>query len=133
MADYSIAFRLTLEDGTIVDEASKKEPLVFTIGDGSLAPCLEVCVQQLKKNEKQIFLLTPEYAFGYPNKDNEQIIKQSEFPKEIKQKEGAMVEFSTPIGQPMIGIINKIEGENIFVDFNHPLSGHNLSFEVEVL
>jgi len=119
-------------NGALVDE-SNDTPLVFEIGDGQLDPCLESCVKEAEVGKLQTFLLSADESFGQVYDEAIQVMNRSEFPKDMRLKTDAAVEFKTPTGDSFVGCIDKIDGDNITVNFNHPLAGCDISFQVEIL
>ncbi len=132
MAKYKILYKLSHANGALVDE-SWDEPLEFELGDAQLDSCLESCVESCKTNELQTFLLSSNEAFGPSYNEAFQIMSRSDFPQDLKIELDAVVEFKTPTGDSYVGCIDKIQGDDITVDFNHPLAGANVSFQVKVL
>lgn len=132
MAKYKIHYKLCHSNGDLVDE-SWEQPLIFEIGDGQLDPCLESCVESAKLGELQTFLLSSDEAFGQPLDEAFQIMKCDEFPKDMTLKLNSGIEFKTPTNDSYIGRVDKIDGDKITVDFNHPLTGCDVSFQVKIL
>ncbi|HIB28353.1 MAG TPA: peptidylprolyl isomerase [Candidatus Thioglobus sp.] len=132
MASYKIHYKLSHANGTLVDEAWD-EPLLFEIGDGQLDPCLERCVLDAKLGELQTFLLSSSEAFGDSFDEAFQVMQRSDFPADIKLELDAAVEFTTPTGDAYVGCVDSIDGEAIRVNFNHPLAGADVSFQVQIL
>lgn len=132
MANYSIHYKLSHANGALVDEAWD-QPLVFEVGDGQLDPCLEKCVLDAKLGELQTFLLGASEAFGECYDEAFQFMSRDEFPKDFNFELDAAVEFETPAGDAYVGCIDQIEDNQIRVNFNHPLAGADVSFQVKVL
>ena len=132
MAKYKILYKLSHANGALVDE-SWDEPLEFELGDAQLDSCLESCVESCKTNELQTFLLSSNEAFGPIYNEAFQVMSRLDFPQDLKIELDAVVEFKTPTGDSYVGCIDKIQGDDITVDFNHPLAGANVSFQVKVL
>jgi len=132
MASYKVHYKLSHANGTLVDEAWD-EPLIFEIGDGQLDPCLESCILEAKPNKLQTFLLGAYDAFGDSYDEAFQVMPKSDFPADLKLEIDAAVEFETPTGDSYVGCIDQIEGDNIRVNFNHPLAGCDVSFQVKIL
>ena len=132
MASYKIHYKLSHANGTLVDEAWD-EPLLFEIGDGQLDPCLERCVLDAKLGELQTFLLSSSEAFGDSFDEAIQVMQRSDFPADIKLELDAAVEFNTPTGDAYVGCVDSIDGEAIRINFNHPLAGADVSFQVQIL
>lgn len=132
MASYKIHYKLSHANGALVDEAWD-EPLVFEIGDGQLDPCLERCVTDAKLGELQTFLLGASEAFGDSYDEAFQIMQREDFPDDLNLELDAAVEFKTPTGDSYVGCVDSIKGDNIRINFNHPLAGADVAFQVKVL
>jgi len=132
MASYKIHYKLSHANGALVDEAWD-EPLVFEIGDGQLDPCLERCVVDARLGELQTFLLGASEAFGDSYDEAFQIMQREDFPDDLKLDLDAAVEFKTPTGDSYVGCIDSIKGDVIRVNFNHPLAGADVAFQVKIL
>jgi len=132
MSKYKILYQLNHANGALVDK-SDDTPLEFEIGDGQLDPCLESCVEEVSVGDKHTFLLTSDQAFGPVYDEAFQVMQISDFPKDLEIKLDNVVEFATPTGDAYVGTIHKIDGDNITIDFNHPLAGADVSFQVAVM
>lgn len=126
-------YTLSLEDGMQVDSSHDGEPLHFIMGDGSLLAGLELVLYGLKAGESQDILISPQDAFGFPDEENIHIVARSDFDPAMELEPGLIIEFTTPSGETTPGAIRAIEGDAVTVDFNHPLAGHTIRFEVEIL
>ncbi len=132
MGKYKINYKLSHANGALVDK-SWESPLEFEIGDGQLDPCLEACVMAAEVGQLQTFLLTADKAFGAIDDAAYQIMQRADFPQEMVIELDAALEFKTPTGESYVGCIDKIENNKIRVNFNHPLAGCDVSFQVLVL
>ncbi|KPK37529.1 MAG: peptidylprolyl isomerase [Gammaproteobacteria bacterium SG8_47] len=126
-------FTLSIEDGTVADTSRDDEPLSFTMGDGTLIEGLELMLYGLKAGDKQCLRMGPRDAFGYPDEDNVHRMARREFGPELSIEPGTIIGFETPGGDEVPGVIKAVEGDEVVVDFNHPLAGHEVTFEVEIL
>lgn len=125
-------FTLTLDDGSAADSTrTQNKPAKFVVGDGSLTSGFEEKLLGMKAGEKGKFKLPPEQAFGHPNPDNFQYMERSRF-SGIEIEEGTIVAFDGPSGE-IPGVVRQINGDSVTLDFNHPLAGQHITFEVEVL
>ncbi|MBE8190134.1 MAG: hypothetical protein HAW58_04630 [Candidatus Thioglobus sp.] len=129
---YKILYKLLHANGALVDECWQ-QPLEFEIGDGQLDRCLEACVEAAEIDKLQTFLLSADEAFGSVEKSAFQVLKRADFPPDMPLKKYSVIEFKTPSGEAYAGSVEKIKGDNITVDFNHPLAGCDVSFQVQVL
>ncbi len=126
-------FSLTLADGTPVDGTTDGEPMTLTLGDGTMLPAFEEVIIGLAVGEKQQVSLEPRDTFGFPDEDNKHWMDKAEFNRDIELEEGLLIEFSTPAGDHVPGIVLEIQPDKVLIDFNHPLAGHEVIFSVEVL
>ncbi|QJR00342.1 FKBP-type peptidyl-prolyl cis-trans isomerase [Halomonas sp. PGE1] len=130
--EVTLHFTLKLEDGTVVDSTRDKAAATFQVGDGNLPPGFEHPMKGMAAGESASFEITPEHAFGQHNPQNIQRLKRDDFGDEALEV-GTVMSFSDPAGGELPGVISAIDGDMIDVDFNHPLAGRTLTFEVEVI
>ena len=126
-------FTLALEDGTIADATIDGEPMVFEIGDGTLVEGLEMVLYGLKAGDKQSLSIEPRDTFGFPEDENIHTLPRTEFSDDLNIEEGMIIGFSTPSGDEIPGAIMEIKDDEVKVDFNHPLAGHEVVFSVEII
>ncbi|RDV29317.1 FKBP-type peptidyl-prolyl cis-trans isomerase [Alteromonas aestuariivivens] len=133
-SEVLLHFDLKLEDGSAADSTRvNNKPAKLVMGDGSLTPNFEACLLGLKKGQKKAFTLNADDAFGMPNPDNIHHMDRSRFGSELGIEEGMILAFSQPDGSEVPGIIRSIAGDSVTVDFNHPLAGQTVIFDVEIL
>ncbi|CAM3812345.1 FKBP-type 16 kDa peptidyl-prolyl cis-trans isomerase [Vibrio aerogenes CECT 7868] len=133
--DSSVAlhFTIKLEDGSVADSTYQaNKPARLVVGDGSLSDNFEKCLLGLKAGDKKSIALEAQDAFGLPNPDNIHHMERSRFVGQ-ELEVGIIMAFSGPDGAEIPGIISEINGDSVTVDFNHPLSGQNVVFDVEIL
>ena len=127
-------FELKLEDGSVADSTLvNNKPAKLVMGDGSLTPNFEACLLGMKEGERKAFTLAANDAFGEPNPDNIYHMERSRFNLEDGVEEGMIVGFAQPDGSELPGIIRSVAGDSVTVDFNHPLAGQTVIFDVEIL
>jgi FKBP-type peptidyl-prolyl cis-trans isomerase SlpA len=132
-SQVSMYFTLTLADGTVADATENNEPFVFTMGDGALIEGLELMLYGLKVGEKQCLSIEPQDAFGFSDIENIHTLPRETFPEDMSTEPGTVIEFETPSGEKIPGTIEVVKDNEIIVDFNHPLAGHTIVFDVEIL
>lgn len=125
---------LTLADGSIA-QATRAEgkPALLQLGDGSLTQELETELLGLKPGDKKQFTLAPMQAYGEASPDLIQYFNRREFANSGPVEIGVIILFSAMDGSERPGIIRDISGDSVTVDFNHPLAGQAVTFEIEVL
>lgn len=132
-SEVVLHFDLKLEDGSAADSTRvNNKPAKLKIGDGSLTENFEACLLGMHEGEKKAFTLAPEDAFGMPNPDNIHHMDRSRFTADAP-KEGMIIAFSQPGGAEIPGIVRAVAGDSVTVDFNHPLAGHRVVFDVEIV
>lgn len=129
-----VHFTLKLADGSTAESTRDNgKPALFSLGDGSLSGELEEQLLGLKPGDKKAFSLGPDAAFGHASPDLIQYFSRRDFTEAGEPEVGAIMLFSGMDGNEMPGVIREISGDSITVDFNHPLAGQTIHFDVEVL
>ena len=125
-------FTLRLLTGEIVDSTRDSNPAELTIGDGNLLPGFERRLTGLKAGSTRNFVLQPEEAFGAVNPDNITTVRRDKFPPDVELETGLMISFAATGGE-LPGIVESVKGSQVGVNFNHPLAGRSLRFEVTII
>lgn len=128
----TLHYRLACEDEEIVNTFAAA-PETFQIGGGDIDPRLEALLSGLQSGDHRTFELPPGAAFGDNNPDMVHELPREEFAPEMALTPGNDVEFTLPNGQILHGIIRSADDERVRVDFNHPLAGLPVVFEVKIL
>ncbi len=133
----SLTYTLTLENGEIVDTASKDYPFVFIHGIGATLPHFDSNLSNLKAGDEFNFDLSAENAYGFSNPEFKVPIPRSVFsgenvPEDVVQV-GNMVPMQDNHGNPLNGIILSFDDNEVLIDFNHPLADKALNFKGEIL
>lgn len=123
-------FSLSLEDGSEIDSNFSGEPVDFAIGDGSLLPGFERKLFGMLAGERHIYTVEPELAFGMPNDSNVQELPRDQFDDEAELDIGLMFYFADAGGGEVPGLVVGVDEECVMVDFNHPLAGRTILFDV---
>ena len=84
-------------------------------------------------NEKKMFTLSPEDAYGQRDESHIRDFARADFPPEMEPQVGMTIALQTPEGRQMPAQITHLDGEKLSVDLNHPLAGESLTFEIEVV
>lgn len=127
-------YRITLEDGTIADSTwEDNEPLAFVMGDGTMMAGMEQSLLGLQKGEHRQIHLSPDQAFGYKDTGNIHDMPRDDFDPQMPVEPGMVIGFTLPNGDELPGMVMEVAEAFVRVDFNHPFSGHELNFEVEIL
>lgn len=126
-------FELRLASGEVVDTTFGGNAGALVFGDGTLPSGFETLIRGMKQGERKVFTVAPEAAFGMPNPMNVQTFSRKDFAREVDLVPGMVFSFSDAARAELPGVIQSVSDDEVVVDFNHPLSGHHLEFEVEIL
>ncbi len=83
--------------------------------------------------ETKNITLAPGKAYGDADPEAIADVPKSAFPPEFDFKVDSMVQGQNEMGQPMLGTINEVKDEAVTIDFNHPMAGKDLNFEIELV
>ncbi|UUY10138.1 FKBP-type peptidyl-prolyl cis-trans isomerase [Pseudomonas sp. J452] len=130
--EVTLHFALKLANGDVVDSTFDKSPATFKVGDGNLLPGFEAALFGFKAGDKRSLQIEPEKAFGQPNPQNVQVMPRSQF-ADMELSEGLLVIFNDAANAELPGVVKAFDDSQVTIDFNHPLSGKTLSFDVEII
>jgi FKBP-type peptidyl-prolyl cis-trans isomerase SlyD len=129
----SVYFTVKDELDEIVDETTIGNPFTFLSGKNQILPALEEEIGNMIIGSKKNIVLKPSDAYGEYIPEAIQVVTRSEFPEEMEIEEGLNFVANTPEGNQLPFIITEVDGDNITIDFNHPLAGETLTFDVELI
>ena len=129
----TLHFALKFESGEVIDTTFDKDAAILEIGDESLPENFEAYLMGMKAGDKASHQVPPEKAFGQRNPNNVQTFKRHEFSADMVLEPGVMISFADARQQELPGVVSRVEGDEVEVDFNHPLSGRTLTFDIEVI
>lgn len=127
----SIEYTLTDDGGKVIDTNVGKEPLTYIQGAGQIVKGLEQELNGLKVGDQKKVAVKPEDGYGALNEKAYQEIPREKIPAEA-QKAGAMLMTKSPDGQSMAIRVHEVKEKTVVVDFNHPLAGKTLNFDVKI-
>ena len=128
----TLHFAIRLENGDLVDSTEGKAPATFCVGDGNLLPGFEQALFGLKAGDKRSLPISPEQGFGQPNPQNVQVMPRSQF-TDMPLSEGLLIIFQDAAKGELPGVVKAFDEQQVSIDFNHPLAGKPLTFEVEII
>ena len=124
----------TLTDGTEFDSSHKRnEPLQFNAGEGQMIPGFDKEVLGMEEGDTKTFTIPSSEAYGDRNEDMVMSMAKDRFPSEFEFTEGVMVQVQTEQGQTMTPTIAEVKDSEVMLDFNHPLAGKDLTFDIELV
>ncbi|HBG60413.1 MAG TPA: peptidylprolyl isomerase [Candidatus Omnitrophica bacterium] len=120
-------------DNEVVDSSVGKEPLVYTQGSKMIIPGLENALEGLEPGAEKTVVVPASEAYGVINPEAVVEIQKDKLASEETPEVGMVLQMETSTGQPMVGMIKEIKENALVIDFNHPLAGKELTFEVKVI
>lgn len=122
-----------LDDGTVFDSSTNREPLEFTIGEGSLIPGFEQAVVGMSEGETKKETIPTENAYGSYAEEMVLTIDRGAMPAEIEPAVGQQLHLQQADGQMIPVIVTDVSDATVTLDANHPLAGENLTFEIQLV
>lgn len=131
-AQVSLEYTLKLEDKTVVESNVGREAMTYTHGAHEIVPGLEKALEGLAVGAKKHIEVKPADGYGDVDTKAFQEVKKSQIP-ESAWKVGTQLEAKSPDGQSMFPLVTEVKSETVILDFNHPLAGKTLFFDIKVL
>ncbi len=120
-------------EGQEIDSSLGQYPVEYRHGDGKILPGLAAELEGLKEGDEKTVILNPEEAYGQPDPQAIKELPKAILSKDDKGKVGAVVSLKTQSGRTIRGIILQIKENTFIVNFNHPLAGETIQFNVKIL
>lgn len=131
-ARVTLHFAIKLQDGTEIDSNFEKKPASFSMGDGSLLPGFEEKLLGLTAGDEATFAMPAEEAFGEHRQENIQTFSRSQLASYDLQP-GLVISFADAAKAEVPGMVKELSEDNVVIDFNHPLAGRDLQFDVAIV
>jgi len=133
----TLHYRLAAKNGVEIISTFKDNPATLQLGTGQLAAALEQCLIGLEEGADQVFELPPEQGFGQRNPELVQHVSLATLKENSNLDEeyviGDLVEFNAPSGGKFAGVLKSLDETSGLFDFNHPLAGQDITFEVRII
>lgn len=134
----TLHYRLSGPDGADIVNTFDDKPATLSLGAGQLSPAIEARLIGLPEGAHERFELPPGEAFGDRNPELLQRVKRSLLDElgdpDEQYHVGDVVQFPTPDGRAAYaGVVREIDGDALLFDFNHPLAGRPVTFEVQLI
>lgn len=120
-------------DDTVFESSVTKDPLEFELGAGQMIKGFDEAVQGMEVNEKKTIKLSPEEAYG-PKRDELMItVSKQEVFSDMDVQVGQKFEIPQEEDQPVVVEVDKIDGDNVVLNGNHPMAGKELIFDIQLI
>lgn len=123
----------TLEDGTVFDTSSGREPIEFTLGTGQVIAGFDKLVTGLEVGETKKETIPMDDAYGPHMKERVMAMDRTQFPKDMEFQVGQQLALQSETGQVVNVMVVEMTEDLVTLDGNHPMAGKDLTFEVELV
>jgi FKBP-type peptidyl-prolyl cis-trans isomerase 2 len=127
-----VSYTLTV-DGKVMDSSKGHPPLEFKEGAHQVIPGFEKAVIGMKVGQKKSFTVTPEEGYGRVNPKAVQEVPKKQLPADVTPKAGMILFAQAKDGRRIPVKIKEVKKDTVVIDFNHPLAGKTLNFDVQVV
>ena len=129
-----VRFEYTVSDenGEVLQSNKGKEPVTYTHGRHEIIPGLEKALSEMEVNQEKSIHVSPEEAYGEMDPKGFKEVPKSDLPLS-DPKVGTPLSARGPQGEEVLIHIREVKPESVVLDFNHPLAGKRLNFDIKVL
>jgi FKBP-type peptidyl-prolyl cis-trans isomerase SlyD len=120
-------------DGEVIDSSEGQDPLEFLAGHSNIISGLEREMLGMKVGDSKDVVVPPKDGYGEYNEEAFLDVPSKQFPQDMKVEEGLELTVRDDSGQARYARIESVEGETVRLNFNHPLAGDELHFNVKVV
>jgi FKBP-type peptidyl-prolyl cis-trans isomerase SlyD len=120
-------------DGEEIDSSNGQDPLQFLVGHDNIISGLEHEMMGMKVGDSKDVVIQPADAYGEFDEQAFMDVPRGEFPKDMPLEEGLELSVRDDSGQARYARVDAIDGDNVTLNFNHPLAGDELHFKVKVV
>jgi len=129
-----VQFDYTLKvDGEVVETSIGKTPLEYVHGEGTIIPGLSVALEGMDIGEEKTVIVEPEEAYGLVIEEAIKDVPKENFPDGFDFNIGTVIQLQDPDGNDFPGIVWELKDDRVVVNFNHPLAGKTLVFDVTIV
>lgn len=125
-------YNVQTTDGEQVDSSDEQGPLEFVYGEGKILPALEEELEGLEVGAEKTITVKPEDAYGEYDNDAVTTISRDKFPEEEEIKPGMEFVAQIPDKEERVVVVKDVNDQEVTIDFNHPLAGKTLKFNIFV-
>ena len=129
----SMHYKLTDDDGNVLDSSEGSEPLAYLHGAGNIIPGLEEALAGKAEGDSLQVKIEPAEGYGEVDPDFIQTVERAAFEGVEALEPGMEFEAEGEDGSVQHIVVTKVEGDQVNIDANHPLAGVVLNFDVEIV
>jgi FKBP-type peptidyl-prolyl cis-trans isomerase SlyD len=128
----SLHYKLRLDDGSLVEETEADDPLVYLHGHDNIIAGLERELEGLRVGDQKKVVVEPDDGYGEYDPDDVEEINLADLPPDLALEVGMLLAVEDEAGNEMVAEVAEIGDETVTLDFNHPMAGEMLAFEVTI-
>jgi FKBP-type peptidyl-prolyl cis-trans isomerase SlyD len=130
----SLDYTARLTDGKVIATTAteEKEAVEFLQGRGQIFPPVEQALYGMAVGDDKEVVVTPDEGYGERHPEAVQLVPHERFPPDMTPQLGMRLNVEDSSGQPFEAYVTSIRPDGVLLDFNHPLAGQTLHFEVKV-
>ena len=130
----TVHYKGTLNDGSVFDDSNVRGSAIeVVLGTGRVIPGFEAALIGMSEGQSKSVTIAAADAYGPTNPQAIQQVPMNAFPADFQPTPGETVQGTNENGQPLIARVVSHDPSSVTLDFNHPLAGEDLTFDIEVL
>ena len=132
----TVAYTASLETGELIEQRDEKNPAVVSIGSGALCKAVEACLFGMEPGQSRVIRVEPEDAYGLHHRELVQCISLEHFRDRLDPKPGMVLSLTVDRDgeqHKVPATVTEVHENSITVDYNHPLAGRVIVYEVTLV
>lgn len=129
----TLDYLLQLDDGQEIDRSDDQDPFEFLQGRGQIIPGLEKSLYGMHIGDEKKVVIAPSDGYGELDPENFDTVSRDAFPPDFDFLEGKELQMrDSESGRIFQATISEIQEDTVVLDFNHPLAGETLIFQIKI-
>jgi FKBP-type peptidyl-prolyl cis-trans isomerase SlyD len=128
----NVDYLIRLGEGEFYPRDGKPEEIAFCLGTGVMPPGLEEALMGMEAGDHKVVLLQPTQAYGEVDQEMIMEVDRADFEQGMDLQPGMVFETVDEQNQPVLFIVSELKGDRVVIDFNHPLAGKELEFDITI-
>ncbi|MCI5167635.1 MAG: peptidylprolyl isomerase [Candidatus Electrothrix sp. GM3_4] len=132
----TVTYTASLDNGELIEKRDKKNPATVSIGSGVLCQAAEACLFGMEPGQRRVVRIDPEDAYGLHQKELVQQIPLAHFQEKLDPKPGMILSLTVDRDgeqHQVPATISKVHEDAITVDYNHPLAGRHIIYDIKLI
>lgn len=122
-----------LEDGTVFDSSTSRDPLEFELNAGQVIPGFEQAVVGMTPGESKTEKIPMHQAYGPHREEMILEVNRQQMPPELEPEIGQQLQLQQPNGRVVPVLVTEVTESMVKLDANHPLAGQDLTFDIQLV